>query len=61
MNLVWKFNAALLAIFILGFALASYVSYRVLQANARQEVLQHARIMMEAASSARVIRCVRRK
>jgi protein-histidine pros-kinase len=53
-NLVWKFNAALLAIFILGFALASYVSYRVLQANAREEVLQHARIMMEAASSARV-------
>jgi protein-histidine pros-kinase len=53
-NLVWKFNAALLAIFILGFALASYVSYRVLQANAREEALQHARIMMEAASSARV-------
>jgi HAMP domain-containing protein len=53
-NLVWKFNAALLAIFILGFALASYVSYRVLQANAREEVLQHARIMMEAASSARI-------
>jgi protein-histidine pros-kinase len=53
-NLVWKFNAALLAIFVLGFALASYVSYRVLQANAREEVLQHARIMMEAASSARV-------
>ena len=54
MNLVWKFNAALLAIFIVGFALASYVSYQVLQANAREEVLQHARIMMEAASSARV-------
>ncbi len=53
MNLVWKFNAALIAIFILGFAIASYVSYRVLQANAREEVLQHARIMMEAASSSR--------
>jgi HAMP domain-containing protein len=53
-NLVWKFNAALLAIFIVGFALASYVSYQVLQANAREEVLQHARIMMEAASSARI-------
>jgi len=52
-NLVWKFNAALLAIFILGFALATYVSYRVLQSNAREEVLQHARIMMEAASSSR--------
>jgi len=53
-NLVWKFNAALLGIFILGFAAASYVSYQVLQANAREEVLQHARIMMEAASSARI-------
>ena len=53
MNLVWKFNAALLAIFIVGFALASYVSYQVLQGNAREEVLQHARIMMEAASSSR--------
>jgi HAMP domain-containing protein len=52
-NLVWKFNAALIAIFMLGFAVASYVSYRVLQANAREEVLQHARIMMEAASSSR--------
>ncbi|MDQ6917571.1 MAG: DUF3365 domain-containing protein [Pseudomonadota bacterium] len=53
MNLVWKFNAALLAIFIVGFALASYVSYHALQANARSEVLQHARIMMEAAASSR--------
>ena len=53
MNLVWKFNAALFAIFIAGFALASFVSYRVLQGNAREEVLQHARIMMEAASSSR--------
>jgi len=52
-NLVWKFNAALLGIVIVGFAAASYVSYQVLQANAREEVLQHARIMMEAASSAR--------
>jgi protein-histidine pros-kinase len=52
-NLVWKFNAALFAIFIAGFALASFVSYRVLQGNAREEVLQHARIMMEAASSSR--------
>ncbi len=53
MNLVWKFNAALIAIFVVGFALASYVSYEVLQNNAREEVLQHARIMMEAATSSR--------
>ena len=53
MKLIWKFNAALLGIFIVGFALAAYVSNTVLQANAREEVLQHARIMMESASSSR--------
>jgi HAMP domain-containing protein len=52
-NLIWKFNAALVAIFAVGFALAGIVSYNVLQNNAREEVLQHARLMMEAASSAR--------
>jgi HAMP domain-containing protein len=50
-KLIWKFNLALLAIFALGFVVASFVSYRVLQANAREEVLQQARIMMEAATS----------
>ena len=53
MNLIWKFNAALLAIFAVGFVLASIISYNVLQNNAREEALQHARLMMEAASSAR--------
>jgi len=52
-KLIWKFNAVLLGIFIVGFALAAYVSKTVLQANAREEVLQHARIMMESASSSR--------
>ena len=53
MKLIWKFNLALIAIFVVGLALASLVSYRVLQANARDEALQDARIMMEAASSIR--------
>jgi HAMP domain-containing protein len=52
-KLIWKFNAALVAIFAVGFILAGFVSYNVLQANAREEVLQQARIMMESASSAR--------
>jgi HAMP domain-containing protein len=52
-NLIWKFNAALIAIFAVGFALAAFISYSVLQANAREEVLQHARLMIEAASSTR--------
>ena len=53
MKLIWKFNAALVGIFIAGFLVAAFVSNRVLQANAREEVLQHARIMMESASSSR--------
>jgi HAMP domain-containing protein len=53
LKLIWKFNAALVGIFAVGFVLAGLVSYNVLQANAREEVLQHARIMMESASSSR--------
>jgi HAMP domain-containing protein len=53
MKLIWKFNLVLLGIFALGFLVAGYVSYKALQANAREEVLQHARIMMEAALATR--------
>ena len=53
MKLIWKFNALLLVLFGVGFAVAAGVSYKVLQTNAREEVLQQARIMMEAASSSR--------
>ena len=53
MKLIWKFNLVLLGIFLLGFAVAGYVSYNALQANARQEILQHARLMMEAALASR--------
>src|SRR6185295_9478393 len=53
MKLIWKFNLVLLGIFVLGFAIAGYVSYGVLQANAREEIVQHARLMMEAALASR--------
>ena len=53
MKLIWKFNLVLLGIFILGFLTAGYVSYRALQENARDEILQNARLMMEAALSSR--------
>jgi protein-histidine pros-kinase len=43
----------LLGIFLLGFVVAGYVSWRVLQANARDEIVQNARLMMEAALSSR--------
>jgi len=53
MKLIWKFNLVLLGIFALGFLVAGYVSYRALQANAREEIVQNARLMMEAALSTR--------
>jgi protein-histidine pros-kinase len=53
MKLIWKFNLVLLGIFVLGFLIAGYVSHNALQKNAREEVLQNARLMMEAALSAR--------
>jgi protein-histidine pros-kinase len=53
MKLIWKFNLVLLGIFVLGFAIAGYVSYGVLQANAREEIVQNARLMMEAALASR--------
>ena len=53
MKLIWKFNLVLLGIFVLGFVVAGYLSYRALQTNAREEILQNARLMMEAALSSR--------
>lgn len=53
MKLIWKFNLVLLGIFLLGFVVTGYVSYNALQGNAREEILQHARLMMEAALSSR--------
>ena len=44
MKLIWKFNLVLLGIFVLGFVVAGYISYRALQANAREEILQNARL-----------------
>jgi protein-histidine pros-kinase len=53
MRLIWKFNLVLLSIFVVGFAVAGYLSYKALQQNAREEILQNARLMMEAALSSR--------
>jgi protein-histidine pros-kinase len=53
MKLMWKFNLVLLALFVVGFTLTGVISYNVLQANAREEILDNARIMMESALSSR--------
>ncbi|MEO8564884.1 MAG: DUF3365 domain-containing protein [Betaproteobacteria bacterium] len=51
MKLIWKFNLAILAVAAAAFILAAVVSYTVLHANARDEVLQNARVMMESANA----------
>jgi protein-histidine pros-kinase len=53
LKLIWKFNLVLLAIFATGFVIIGTVSYLVLQSNARAEILDNARVMMESALSSR--------
>jgi len=50
-NLIWKFNAVLIAIFVVGFTAVGFAANSMLQSNARDEVLQQARVMIDAASS----------
>jgi len=53
MKLMLKFNVALAAVFVIGLLVTGLVSYGVLQANAREEILDNARVMMESALSSR--------
>jgi HAMP domain-containing protein len=53
MGLRAKFNLALLAAFAVGSLAAAVAIYQVVNANARDLVLQNARIMMEAANAIR--------
>ena len=53
MGLRMKFNLVLLLAFAIGLALAAYLSDRILKDNAREEVIQNGRIMIESALGAR--------
>jgi HAMP domain-containing protein len=53
MKLVAKFNLVLIGVCSIGLAVAGYLSYNILQKNAREEVIQHAGMMMEAALAIR--------
>ncbi len=53
MGLRTKFNLVLLIVFALGLGVTGYVSYGLLQKNARDEVLRNAGVIMEAALSMR--------
>ena len=53
MGLKAKFNLVMLAAFVVGLALAASLSYAIVERDARAEVLQQARIMIDAASAVR--------
>jgi len=53
MGLRLKFNLVLAAVFGAGMAVSAFVSYELLQRNAKHEVLSNAGLMMEAALAVR--------
>ncbi len=53
MKLLFKLNLVLVLVIGLALALAGYFSYRLSLDNARKEVIQNAKVMMEAAYSMR--------
>lgn len=53
MGLRTKFNLVLILTFLLGFGAAAWVSHRMLQNHAKEEVLHNAGIMMESALAIR--------
>jgi protein-histidine pros-kinase len=53
MGLRLKFNLVLSIVFLLGLGVSGFISYNLLQQNARDEVLRSAGVMMEAALSMR--------
>ena len=53
MGLRLKFNLVLLVVFVLGLTVTAYISWGLLQRDARQEVVRTADLMMEAALAIR--------
>lgn len=53
MRLLLKFNLVFILVFALGLAATGYVSWRLLERNARDEIAQNARLLMDAALSTR--------
>ena len=53
MKLILKFNLVFVAIFLIGLGIAGYTSNQLLQQNAREEILQNARLVMETALATR--------
>lgn len=53
MKLLLKFNLVFVLVFALGLAATGYVSWRLLERNAREEIAQNARLLLDAAVATR--------
>jgi protein-histidine pros-kinase len=53
MKLATKFNIVVIGVFLVGLAITAFFSWRILQANARNEIVERAGLMMEAALATR--------
>jgi len=53
MKLLLKFNLVFVLVFAIGLAVTGYVSWRLLERNARDEIAQNARLLMDTALAAR--------
>ena len=53
MGLRLKFNLVLIVVFLLGLATAAFLANKMLRDNARESVIQEARVMMEGALAIR--------
>ncbi|MCH9672457.1 MAG: DUF3365 domain-containing protein [Gammaproteobacteria bacterium] len=53
MSLNFKFNAVLITVLLVGFAITSALAYQILLNSAKEEVLERAGLMMEAARATR--------
>ena len=53
MKLVSKFNAVIVVVFLVGLVITAWITWTILQANARTEIVERAGLMMEAALSTR--------
>jgi HAMP domain-containing protein len=53
LKLLFKFNLVFILLFLLGMAASGYISWELLQRNAREEVAENARLMMSVALAVR--------
>ena len=53
MKLLLKFNLVFILVFALGLTATGYVSWRLLERNAREEIAQSARLLMDTAVATR--------